>query len=335
MVTEHDVFADAWYLEDGFMPTSIAVESGQDDLMLAAYLGADFVTKGKAVYRLLDARVCFYGDLPRVGATIRYKIEIKKFFEQSGTLFFNFAFEAFVNDRPFMSMIDGCAGFFSQDALDEGRGVKRSQLQLRGFRGKVIGDFAPYVPMIKERYTDRQIEALRLGDYGACFGPSFSAVQQQLAAPKTLPGGDMKLVHRILSLDPTGGRFGIGTVIGEADIHPDDWFLTCHFIDDQVMPGTLMYECCLHTLRVFLMRAGWVGEASEQNFLPVPGVWSQLKCRGQVLATTQRVTYEIEIKEMGYGPDAYVICDALMYADGKPIVDIIDLNLRIPGFNKA
>ena len=26
------------------------------------------------------------------------------------------------------------------------------------------------------------------------------------------------------------------------------------------MPGTLMYECCLHTLRIFLMRLGWVGE---------------------------------------------------------------------------
>ena len=28
------------------------------------------------------------------------------------------------------------------------------------------------------------------------------------------------------------------------------------------MPGTLMYECCLHTLRVFLLRLGWVGETA-------------------------------------------------------------------------
>ncbi|RYZ49390.1 MAG: type I polyketide synthase, partial [Proteobacteria bacterium] len=333
MTTEHDVFPNAWYLDGDYMPTAIAVESGQADLMLSAYLGADFATRGEAVYRLLDARVSFHSDLPKVGETIRYDIEIKKFFEQGGTLFFNFAFEAYIGDRHLMSMVDGCAGFFSQRALDEGRGVKRSQLQLKGYKGKIAGDYRPFVPMAVESYSDAQINALQRGDYAEAFGPAFAAVN--LTNPKSLPSGDMKLVHRILTLEPEGGRFGIGRVIGEADIHPDDWFLTCHFIDDQVMPGTLMFECCLHTLRVFLMRAGWVGEAEEQNFLPMPGIYSQLKCRGQVLSHTQKVTYEIEIKEMGYGPDAYVVCDALMYADGKPIVDIIDMSLRIPGFTKA
>ena len=81
-----------------------------------------------------------------------------------------------------------------------------------------------------------------------------------------LPGGKMRLVHRVTRLDPDGGRFGVGLIRAEADIHPDDWFLTCHFIDDQVMPGTLMYECCLHTLRIFLLRLGWVGEQSEMAF---------------------------------------------------------------------
>ena len=54
-------------------------------------------------------------------------------------------------------------------------------------------------------------------------------------------------------------RFGLGLAVGEMDIHPDDWHLVCHFKDDNVMPGTLMYECCLHTLRVYLMRMGWIG----------------------------------------------------------------------------
>ena len=63
------------------------------------------------------------------------------------------------------------------------------------------------------------------------------------------------------------------------DIYPDDWFLTCHFIDDRVMPGTLMYECALHTLRVFMMRLGWVGEAGACAYEPVIGVNNRLKCR--------------------------------------------------------
>ena len=82
----------------------------------------------------------------------------------------------------------------------------------------------------------------------------------------------MRLVHRVLELDPRGGRCGIGLIRAEADILPDDWFLTCHFVDDRVMPGTLMYECCLHTLRIFLLRMGWVAEKAGAAWEPVPGV---------------------------------------------------------------
>src|SRR5205823_2135888 len=142
-----------------------------------------------------------------------------------------------------------------------------------------------------------------------------------LREPLILPGGMLKLVHRVTELDPTGGRFGLGRIRAEADIHPDDWFLTCHFVDDQVMPGTLMYECCLHTLRVFLLRIGWVGERSEVHCEPVPDVASRLKCRGQVIASTRVVTYEVTLKEIGYRPEPYAIVDALMYADGKPVVE--------------
>ena len=92
------------------------------------------------------------------------------------------------------------------------------------------------------------------------------------------------------------------------------------------MPGTLMYECCLHTLRIYLMRLGWVGEQDEVGCEPVPGVASQLKCRGQVTAATRTVTYEVTLKERGYRPEPYAIADALMYADGKPIVEITNMS---------
>ncbi len=98
----------------------------------------------------------------------------------------------------------------------------------------------------------------------------------------------MTLVHRVFLLDPTAGRYGLGQITGEADIHPDDWFLTCHFVDDRVMPGTLMYECCLHTLRIYL--CGWDGWAKQGAvaYEPMAGVASQLKCRGQVTARRRR-----------------------------------------------
>ena len=332
VVTEHDVLADSWYLDGGRIPTSIAVESGQADLFLSAYLGIDFETEGRAVYRLLDAVVTFHAPLPGPGAVIRYDIAIDGFFRQGTSRLFRFRFDGSVDGQPLLTMRDGCAGFFSDEALAAGQGVVKTALDLRPMAGIRPDDWRTPVAMVVESYDAGQINALRRGDLAGAFGPAFAGLP--LRDPAPLPGGLMTLVDRVVHLDPGGGRFGLGLIRAEADIRPDDWFMTCHFVDDRVMPGTLMFECCLHTLRVFLMRMGWIGEAGEVACEPVPGVASRLKCRGQVTVTTKVVTYEVEIKALGYGPEPFAIVDALMSADGKPIVEITDMSLRMAGLDR-
>ncbi len=329
VITEHDIHPGAWYLDCGRIPTCIAVEAGQADLFLSGYLGIDFKTKGLAVYRLLDAIVTFHRDLPGPGSVIRYDIQIEHFFRQGDTYLFKFSFEGTVDGEPLLTMKDGCAGFFTARELAEGKGITHTEMDRRPVPGIRPDDWEDLVPMSVETYDDRQVESLQSGDLEACFGRLFAGLD--LKSPLCIPAGRMKLVDRVLNLDPEGGRFGLGIVRAEADIHPDDWFLKCHFVDDRVMPGTLMYECCLHTLRIFLLRMGWVGEKDEVVPGLVPGVAARLKCRGQVIETTQKVVYEVSVKEVGYGPEPYAIADALMFADGKPIVEIIDMSIRFSG----
>jgi 3-oxoacyl-(acyl-carrier-protein) synthase/3-hydroxymyristoyl/3-hydroxydecanoyl-(acyl carrier protein) dehydratase len=332
VVTEHDILPKAWYLDCGRIPTCIAVEAGQADLFLAGYLGIDFRTRGLAVYRLLDAVVTFHCELPRPGEVIHYEIRIDHFFRQGNTYLFRFSFEGTVNGQPLLTMRDGCAGFFTREELAAGKGIVQTTLDKKLLTGKRPKDWRDLVPMEVESYDDQQIARLRAGDLAGCFGSLFGKLP--FNNPLGLPSGRMKLVDRVPLLDPHGGRFGLGLIRGEADIHPDDWFLTCHFVDDRVMPGTLMYECCLHTLRIFLMRLGWVGEADAVVCQPVLGIASRLKCRGQVIETTRKVTYEVVIKEIGYRPEPYVLADALMFADGKPIVEITDMSLRLSGLTR-
>jgi len=333
IVTEHDVHDQRWYLDGGRIPTSIAIESGQADLFLSGWLGIDFQTRGQSVYRLLDARCTFHDELPKPGDTVRYDIRIERFFRQGDTWLFHFNFEGSVNGRPLMSMEDGCAGFFSQQELDDGKGIVKSRLEQAAIPGRVDPDFAPFAPLDRTRLDEAAVDAIRRGELGAAFGPRFGALPLRNAA--LLPDGLLRLVHRVTHIDRTGGRYGLGTIVAEADVRPDDWFLTCHFVDDMVMPGTLMYECCLHTLRIFLMSLGWVGEADAVVFQPIPGVRSRLKCRGQVLQSTRLVTYEIVVKELGYRPEPFAIVDALMYADGKAVVDIGDMTLRLTGTDRG
>lgn len=335
LVTEHDVVPGAWYLDNQRMPVCVTVEAGQADLFLSGYLGIDLQTKGQRVYRLLDAAVTFHRRLPTVGETISYDIRIDRFVRQGDTWLFFFEFDGTIDGQPMITMREGCAGFFTYDEIRASKGIILTEIEERARPGKVVG-YQPLLPFTgKESYGDQQVSCLRRGDLVGCFGPAFEGLG--LSNPPHLPSGRMKLYDRVLEVSPSGGRFGLGRVLAEADVHPDDWFLTCHFVDDMVMPGTLMYECCAHTLRFLLWRMGWVGEADQVTYEPRLGIPAVLRCRGPVDVRTKKVNYEVEIKEIGYTEEGtpYVLADALMYADGKCIVRFVDMSLQLLGLTRA
>ena len=331
LVTEHDVRPGAWYLDGGRAPVCIAVEAGQADLFLCAYLGIDLAVKGRRVYRLLDAGVIFHRDLPLPGDTIRYRITIEKFIRQGETWLFFFGFEGTIDGRPLITMTGGCAGFFTPEEIENSGGIVRRPADRAAQSGRRDDRLTGFVPQAAAGFDEAALDALRAGDLAAAFGPAFDGIT--LPPALRLPGGRMKLIDRIERLDPRGGRFGLGSIRAAADIHPDDWFLTCHFVDDMTMPGTLMYECCAHALRVFLQRLGWVTGLPDVHYAPVTGVKSVLQCRGPVTPQTRRVIYEVEIKEIGCGPEPYALADAHMYADGRCIVRFTDMTLRMAGLD--
>ena len=103
---------------------------------------------------LLDAVVTFHDELPTVGQVIRYDIAIDGFFRQGESRLFRFRFEATVDGRPLMSMSQGCAGFFTSEALAAGQGVVKTALDLREIPGVRPDDWSPLVPMAVESLDD-------------------------------------------------------------------------------------------------------------------------------------------------------------------------------------
>lgn len=338
LVTEHDVFPEAWYLDHDRAPVCISVEAGQADLFLCSYLGIDLATDGTRAYRLLDATVTFHRGLPVPGETIKYDIRINKFVRQGEVYLFFFEFDGTINGEPLITMRNGCAGFHTYEEIAASGGIVTSAQDRLPAQGVAPAGWLPPAPFphgldVAESYSDIQVEAFRDGNLAACFGNGFANLP--LRKPYRLPRGRMKLFDRVLSLEPRGGRFGLGRIQAEADIHPDDWFLTCHFKDDMVMPGTLMYECCAQTLRFLLARLGWVAETEDVCFEPRLNTPAKLRCRGPVTVETSKVLYQVDIKEIGFGPEPYVITDALMFGDGKPIVSFTDMSLRLTGLDRS
>ncbi len=332
IITEHDVLPDAWYLDQGKCPVCITVEAGQADLFLSGFLGIDFETKGVQKYRLLDAEITMAGALPEPGETIRYSIRITRFFRQENIWLFHFEYDASIDGELLLSMRNGTAGFFSDKELAAGQGIIQPAFQKPCENINQNESEHIYVRLTDQSFDERQVNALRRGCLTDCFGESFEGLP--LKNPAALPGGKMHLIDRIVLFEPVGGQWKLGKIRAEADIQPDAWFLTCHFVDDMVMPGTLMYECCFHALKVLLMGMGWVGEEDEFCWNPKPGVPCQLKCRGQVTSNTRVAAYEVCIKEIGLDSEPYAVADAMMYADNKPVVEIRNMSVQLTGLTR-
>ncbi|MEI8258270.1 MAG: fatty acid desaturase, partial [Deltaproteobacteria bacterium] len=200
--TETDVTTDAWYLHEGRMPAGVMVESGQADLMLISWLGADFLNRGERVYRLLGCELRSHGELPRPGDTLHYQILVDGHAEQDGVRLFFFHYDCWVNGELRMSVRSGQAGFFTNEELADSAGVLWSA-QTAKPRADARLD-APVAICTRDRFSASDITALIEGRLTDCFGPGFERADTHTRTP-TIAGGRMRLLDEVTHFDRAGG----------------------------------------------------------------------------------------------------------------------------------
>ncbi|WP_288143343.1 beta-ketoacyl synthase N-terminal-like domain-containing protein [Shewanella algae] len=329
MTTEYDIPVDAPYLVDGQIPWAVAVESGQCDLMLISYLGIDLENKGERVYRLLDCTLTFLGDLPRGGDTLRYDISINHFARNGDTLLFFFSYECFVGERLILKMDNGCAGFFTDAELADGKGVIRTEEEIKA-RNLAMANKRQFQPLIhcKQQIFDYQrMRQLLSGDIGACFGPSHDLGYRQ--ASLCFASEKFLMIEEVSRVEPSGGAWGLGLVEGHKQLEPDHWYFPCHFKDDQVMAGSLMAEGCGQLLQFYMLYLGLHKHTRNGRFQPLESAPQKVRCRGQVQPQSNRLTYRMEVTEIGLTPSPWAKANIEILLDGKVVVDFQNLGVML------
>jgi len=332
--TETDVTADSWYLHDGRMPGGIMIESGQADLMLISYLGADFVNRSERVYRLLGCELTYHGDLPRPGDTLCYEIHIDGHASHDGVRLFFFHYDCRIDGELRLSVRGGQAGFFTDEELAASAGVlwdprdedpafpsvesaraltARSKSSPRGVAPRVD---PPAAVCTRSRLSSEEVRAFAEGRPWECFGPGFELAQTHTRTP-SIAGGRMLALGEITEFDVAGGPWKRGYLRAETDIGPDEWYFAGHFKNDPCMPGTLMFEGCLQAMSLYLAALGFTLERDGWRFQPVAGDAIELGCRGQVTPKSRHIVYEVFVDEVIAGPKPTVYADLLCTVDGK------------------
>ncbi|EDM45378.1 hypothetical protein SCB49_06212 [unidentified eubacterium SCB49] len=328
MQTEYDIPYNSGYATDTQIPWAVSVESGQCDLMLISYLGIDLENKGDYVYRLLDCTLTFLDDLPFEGQTLRYDISINSFVRNGRNLLFFFSYECFVEDRMVLKMTNGVAGFFTDEELEKGNGVVYTDSEKKALLNVEKKKFIPFLTTKKTSFDIEDLRHLINGDAHKCFDdisyfPNGRNESIRLAPEKML------MLDRITKADVHGGAYGLGEIIAEKDLSPDDWYFPCHFRDDEVLAGSLQAEGGGNLLRFFMMMLGLQRLKKDARFQPLYGVPQKVRCRKEVTPKDKKLIYRLVIKDIGLLPDPYVIGDLEIIADGIITVHFANLGLQI------
>ena len=137
-----------------------------------------------------------------------------------------------------------------------------------------------------------------------------------------LPLPPMLMFDRIVSITDEGGKHNHGQINAELDLTEDLWFFGCHFQGDPVMPGCLGLDAMWQLLGFFL---GWKGGLGKGRALGA----GEVKFSGQVLPTSKKITYNIDLKRVIMRKLVMGIADASMDVDGRLIYQANDLKVGL------
>ena len=137
-----------------------------------------------------------------------------------------------------------------------------------------------------------------------------------------LPVGNMLMMDRITHISSDGGEHGKGEIIAELDIHPDLWFFACHFPGDPVMPGCLGLDAMWQLVGFFLGRKGNKGRGRALGS-------GEVKFTGQILPTSKKVTFHIQLKRVIERKLVMGIADGSVKVDGREIYTAKDLRVGL------
>lgn len=311
--TETDVTDNAWYVHHGHMPAGIMIESGQADLLLISWMGADFENKGERVYRLLGCELTYRDKLPAIGDTLRYDIHVDGYAQQGDVRLFFFHYDCEIGGNTHLQVRHGQAGFFTDDELANSAGVIWDAASEEP-RADLTVQPGP-VHTHKKQFSREELDAFTQGDLVTCFGEGFEAAHCHQRTP-TVAGGELLMFDRVVELNHQGGPWQRGYIKAELDVQPEHWFFDGHFKNDPCMPGTLMFEGSIQVISFYLASMGFTLNRDGWRFEPVKDEAFKLLCRSQLIPGAKNLTYEIFVHGVENGTNPTIRVDLLCTVDG-------------------
>ncbi len=299
--TEYDVPGNAWYLGQNtypYLPFAILQEMAlQPCGFLSAWLGTSLLQADQDLYfRNLDGEgVMLWEPDPR-GQTIRAQAEITSTTTGGGTIIQKFIYALSIQGRTFFKG-ESVFGYFQAGSMANQIGLDRGNNQ------------APSTNL------------------PSIVNPSL--FQNSGKPDFRLPSGklfQLKGANIRGKVSPQSG----GELLISKTINPVDWFFSCHFYQDPVMPGSLGVEAIYQALQAYALQASLGDHFKSPRFsliIDQPVSW---KYRGQIIPATKQMKIKVNLQPVVQKPDEIIISgDASVWADQVRIYHVTNAGLKI------
>lgn len=313
MVTEYDSPPEAWYYVDsptGNMPNCVLMETSlQAAILCGYYLGATLAhPDDEFAIRNLDGKATLVKDIHLAGKTIRQHTTMLSSQAVSGATLQNFRYELSADGEVFY-VGESMFGYFVDAALANQVGL----------------DSGRYVPPWLQEQTDLDPARVRRL-------PVRADRRWRTPDPRSglcLGDGHLELIDEI-TVVTDGGRYGRGYLLGTRVVDPEDWYFTCHFHRDPVMPGSLGVESVIQGLQAYVIEAGLADDIPQARFASPVDVAMGWKYRGQILRTDREMTFDLHVKEIRREADRLlVVADASVWKPGLRIYELTDVAVEV------
>ncbi|MBP8937612.1 beta-ketoacyl synthase [Agrobacterium genomosp. 3] len=298
---ELDLPSDAWFMCEDKVPAFVALESSHAMIVAFTLIGCDQLFRGELRYRAVDSRTFVYGEMPRAGELLRGRVDIKSFLKVGRNILVSYEYWCLADERP-VFRLEANSGFFLPRDLERSKGVDPAPFLKND--DAVRQPFTPLLSCTRNRFSEDDVEALGNGDPASCFGQNY---RTETAAPK-LWTPMARMLDRVVDVDPKGGAFGLGVVVGERDIDPDHWAFKAHFKNDPCVPGTLLVEGCEQLLKFYLAYLGLYSVPHLSGHTLTDHQYSA-KFRGEVKPQRDTLSYRLTCKsiDLAYGEDGVTL----------------------------
>lgn len=316
---EYDITDDCILMIGDHISFMCLTESAQIGIFLMAYIGIDDMSDGTLRFRVVDSNVTIHNRLPVLGETFRGVYEITSMFKAGQTTLVTASYKGYVGDMHMLS-ISTIGGFFTDEDLASTKGVidlpGKKPLKITPAENKITYEYANP----KTVYNDTEMKAFYTGEYQK-YIPEINAelLKKINDMPSLTP--KLQLVDRILGMSYDGGKFGLGDIVAEFDIHEDYWAFDIHFLNDPVFPASLLMEGVNQLGILYLIISGKITRARPGHIYPLKNKLIKSSFRGQVRQKKSTVTYKIDIKEIFENEERfYFVYDVDVFWDGVNVV---------------